>query len=101
MIWSWLYFRKALEKQKRKLEQLQRYIAIEIGMSETEMLSIMGNGYNRSLLTNNRKKYEWRIEAQSFGTSHKGNSIRAYSGVKKVSIYTRNGYVDEVKPYNV
>ena len=43
-----------------KLEQLQRYWDVEIGMSEDEMLSIMGDGYNRSLLKNNRVKYEWR-----------------------------------------
>ena len=74
---------------------------VEIGMSENNMLDIMGDGYNRSLLKNNRIKYEWRINAKSYGTSYKGVSARTYYGVKKVTIYTKDGFVEEVKPYNV
>lgn len=84
-----------------EIEQLQRYWDVEIGMTEDEMLDIMGDGFNRSLLKNNRKKYEWRINARSYGTSYKGVSTRSYSGVKKVTIYTKDGFVEEVKPYNV
>ena len=87
--------------QQQKLEQLQRYWDVEIGMPEELMLEIMGDGYNRSLLKNNRVKYEWRINASSVGSSYKGISTRSYSGVKKVTIYTKNGIVEEVKPYNV
>ena len=72
---------------RKQLEQLQR--------------DIMGEGYNRSFLKNNRVKYEWRINATSVGSSYKGTSFRSYSGVKKVTIYTKNGFVEEVKPYNV
>lgn len=85
----------------KKLVQLQRYWDVEIGMTENEMLDIMGDGFNRSLLKNNRVKYEWRINASSYGSSYKGFSTRSYSGVKKVTIYTKNGLVEEVKPYNV
>ena len=86
---------------RKQLEQLQRYWNVEIGMPEEEMLDIMGEGYNRSFLKNNRVKYEWRINATSVGSSYKGTSFRSYSGVKKVTIYTKNGFVEEVKPYNV
>ena len=86
---------------KKRIEQLQRYWNVEIGMPEYRMLSIMGDGYNRSLLKNNRVKYEWRINASSYGSSYKGFSTRSYSGVKKVTIYVKNGLVEEVKPYNV
>ncbi len=65
------------------------------------MLNIMGSGYSRSLLKNNRVKYEWRINAISYGSSYKGFSSRSYSGVKKVTIYVKDGLVEEVKPYNV
>lgn len=85
----------------KKHRQLQRYWDIEIGMTEDEMLDIMGDGSNRSLLKNNRIKYEWRINASSYGSSYKGFSSRSYLGVKKVTIYTKNGFVEEVKPYNV
>ncbi len=86
---------------RKQLEQLQRYWNVEIGMPEEEMLDIMGEGYNRSFLKNSRVKYEWRINATSVGSSYKGTSFRSYSGVKKVTIYTKNGFVEEVKPYNV
>lgn len=92
---------KAMRSTNSRFEQLQRYWDIEIGMPEEEMLFIMGEGYNRSLLKNGRIKYEWRINASSYGTSYKGISTRSYSGVKKVTIYTKNGLVEEVKPYNV
>ena len=77
--------------------KLRNYEDIELGMSENEMLSIMGGYYNKSLLKNGRIKYEWRIGSSSY--SH-GN-VRFYSGVHKVSIYVKNGVVEEVRPYNV
>lgn len=86
---------------QKKLAQLERYMEIDLGMSENKMLAIMGEGYNRSLLKNNRVKYEWRINATSVGSSYKGISTRSYSGVKKVTIYVKDGLVEEVRPYNV
>ena len=91
----------AIGKSRQRLEQLQRYWDVQIGMPEYIMLDIMGDGYNRSLLKNNRVKYEWRINASSYGSSYKGISTRSYSGVKKVTIYCKDGYVEEIKPYNV
>ena len=88
-------------KQFEKLEQLQRYWDIELGMPEEKMLNIMGEGYSRSLLKNNRVKYEWRINAYSYGSYHGSISTRIYSGIKKVTIYTQNGLVEEVRPHNV
>lgn len=96
-----IIFLAALSAGQKKVEQLQRYWEVQIGMPEQLMLEIMGEGYNRSLLKNNRVKYEWRINASSYGSSYKGFSTRSYSGVKKVTIYTKNGVVEEVKPYNV
>lgn len=77
--------------------QLKRYERIQIGMPESEMLSIMGKGYNKSSLTNGKYKYEWRINGISYGS----HGFRSYSGVRKVDIYTRNNSVIEIRPYNV
>jgi len=74
---------------------------VELGMEESQMLQIMGKGYNRSLLKNNRVKYEWRVNARSSGYSRRGVSTREYRGVSKVDIYIKDGYVEEVKPYNI
>ena len=79
-------------------QQLKRYEQITIGMPEDEMLQIMGKGYNKSSLKNNRFKYEWRINARS---SNNGMGGRMYSGVKKVTIYIKDGKVEEIKPFNV
>lgn len=49
---------------RKQLEQLQRYWNVEIGMPEEEMLDIMGEGYNRSFLKNNRVKYECALTPQ-------------------------------------
>ena len=80
-----------------KRSQMRKYTKITIGMSEAEMLKIMGEGYDMSSLRNNRIKYEWRIG--STRSSYQGTST--YSGVSKVDIYTRNGIVEEIRPYNV
>ena len=80
----------AVNAGDEEIEQLQRYWDIEIGMMEKEMLDIMGDGFDRSLLKNNCIKYEWRINVNS-----------RHSRVKKVAIYTKDGFVEEVKPYNV
>ena len=90
-----------MNASRKRLGQLRRYWYVEINMSEEEMLEIMGKGYSRSFLKNNRVKYEWRINATSVGSSYKGTSFRSYSGVKKVTIYTKDGFVEEVRPYNV
>lgn len=91
----------AVSMSWKRVEKLRRYWDVQIGMLEHQMLDIMGGGYSRSLLKNNRTKYEWRINGSSYGSSYKGMSVRTYTGVKKVTIYTRDGYVEEVKPYNV
>lgn len=86
---------------KRRINKLRRYLRVSIGMPEDEVMVIMGRGYARSLLKDGRTKYEWRIEATSYGTSYRGHSTRAYSGVKKVDIYIKNGVVEEVKSLNI
>lgn len=55
----------AVNAGDEEIEQLQRYWDIEIGMTEKEMLDIMGDGFDRSLLKNNCIKYEWRINVNS------------------------------------
>ncbi len=57
----------------------------------------MGGGYNKSSLKNNRFKYEWRMNATSYGQY----GVRSYQGVKKVDIYIKDGVVEEIRPYNV
>ncbi len=88
-------------KNQKKISQLQRSEEIQIGMPEREMLSIMGDGYTKSLLKNNRVKYEWRINGRSYGSSYNGVSVRSYSGVKKVGIYVKDGLVEEVRGFNL
>ncbi len=49
----------------QKLNQLKRYADIKIGMHEQEMIRIMGSGFNKNVLKNNRVKYEWRINSSN------------------------------------
>lgn len=90
-----------LRKKRKREEQLGQYWQVYQGMPELEMLTIMGNDYSRSLLKNDRIKYEWRINGTSYGSSFKGISFRGYSGVKKVSIYVWHGHVEEVRTLNI
>ena len=91
-----------IPKQVIKARRRNRIDQIQLGMSESEMLKIMGRSYNKSLLKNNRVKYEWRYSnGGSTGSSYRGISTRKYSGVGKVDIYCKNGYVEEVRPHNI
>lgn len=86
----------------RKRSQRNRVNQIQLGMSEEHMLTIMRGKYNKSYLKNNRTKYEWRFSnAHSYGNSSHGFSSRTYTGVRKVTIYCKDGFVEEVKPYNL
>lgn len=80
-----------------KRKQLKTSQTIPIGMSEAKMLSLMGGGYTRSLLKNGRTKYEWRINASSY-SSH---GTTSYSGVQKATIYCKDGFVEEVRGFNI
>ncbi len=84
-------------KGAKRKQQLLRSEMIEIGMSERDMLEIMGNGYTLSKLKNNRKKYEWKISASSYGR----NGYRTYYGVQKATIYCKNGMDEEVRGTNL
>lgn len=77
--------------------RLRNYEKIYLGMEENEMLKIMGGHPNKTLFKDGRIKYEWRIN----GSSISQGNVRFYSGVKKVSIYVKNGLVEEVRPLNV
>ncbi len=61
---------------------LENYEKVSIGMSEEEMIKIMGKKYNKSSFKGNRFKYEWRIN----GTSTSFGGTRFYSNVRKVDI---------------
>lgn len=78
-------------------KRLKQYELVRVGMTENEMLSIMGEGYDRSSLKDGRYKYEWRMNSSSYGRY----GARTYTGVRKVSIYIKNGRVEEIRPYNV
>lgn len=77
--------------------RLRNYEKIYLGMEEQEMLKIMGGHPNRTLFKDGRIKYEWRRRASSIS----GHGRRVYNGVKIVSIYVKNGLVEEVRPTNV
>ena len=83
--------------KRKRFKRLRRYLDIQIGMSEQDMLDIMGDGYSRSLLKDNRIKYDWRVTFSNYNSSTGVGSL-LNSGV---SVYTKDGYVEEVKPYNI
>ena len=89
-------------ESSRRNDQRDKVDSIYLGMPEKEMLLILGTNYNRSLLKNGRTKYEFRFsESGSFGVYGNGMSMRTYHGVRKVTIYCKDGFVEEVRPYNV
>ena len=69
---------------RQRFNQLQRYTRVYLGMSTDEMLQIMGPNYEVSSLRNDRQKYTWKY--------------RVTANTMSVSIYTKNGVVEEIRP---
>ncbi len=93
-----IYF---IARRLNKVKQLQRYRQINLGMSERQMLNIMGDGYNKSLLKDGVTQYIWHLAGQSSGYVYNGFvSVQNDSG-QKVIITCKNGMVEEVIPINV
>lgn len=90
-----------------KLKRMKKYTDVYIGMSESDMLEIIGGGYAKSSLKNGVTKYEWRINGSSHTTSRPANyggvhyADTYYSGVKKLDIYVKDVIVEEIRPYNI
>ena len=74
-------------------DDLQKYKKVEIGMTEDEMLNIMGYNFTKTQLAH-QIKYEWYKE-----TEYSTDLISSSSTIRKVSIYIKNGFVKEVRPY--
>ena len=53
-----------IERMIRKA-RLYRYEDIEIGMTEDEVIDLMGFNYTQSLLGRGEIKYEWKIQKTS------------------------------------
>ena len=79
---------------------LNHYKKVSIGMSEEEMLSVMGG---RPSVSNyqNRKKFEWFIKAVSSTTYNNGIANTVHSPKKSVVITTENGKVISIEPHNI
>lgn len=88
---------KARIDLKHKIRSMQNYEDVYVGMNEDNMLDTIGSGYDTSYLKDGRKKYEWRINSTSYG--YKG--YRVNSGISKLTIYTKDDKVVEIKPYNI
>lgn len=85
----------------QKLRQMKKYTDVNYGMSEKQMLEIIGKGYTKSSLRDGSIKYEWRTNDMSASTNFGGVRTTGYSGVKKLDIYVKNGRVIEIRPYNI
>ena len=96
---------------------LRNYVKIQPGMSEADVIGIMGERYNKGFFEDGRIELEWRVNAVSsektlggaVGTSngsiggglYAGESIKEDLGVSKVTVVFREDKVVEVRPHNV
>ena len=86
--------------KNQKTDRLRGYQDVVEGMSEQDMLSVMGGGYSISVLNGNTVKYEWRINGSTntSGVLFKG-AVYAHTEqteAQRVIIYVRNGAVTEI-----
>lgn len=89
-------FGLVIEKIIRKA-RLYRYEEIEIGMSEDEVIDLMGFHYSQSLLSRGRTKYEWKVNGSMF----LNNGIFHFIPTKSVEVYVKGGEVYKVLSHNM
>ncbi len=85
---------------------ISNYNLIHIGMSKTEAINLLGEGYSISLLRNGEEKYTWKIRIGSTTHSYrwfKGYSTRDYSGAttQRVTVVFKDGVVIEKTAANI
>lgn len=79
---------------------MKHYKKVHIGMSEKEMLSIMGG---KPIVSNyqNKNKFEWYLKAVSSTYYNNGVANTVHSPKQSVIITTENGIVTAVEPHNL
>lgn len=89
-------FGLAIEYMLKKA-RLYKYEEIELGMSEDEVIDLMGFNYSENLLGRGKTKYEWRLNGFGFiryGFFH-------WMPTKSVEVYVKNGKVYKVLANNM
>lgn len=85
-----------IERMIRKA-RLYKYEDIEIGMTEDEVIDIMGFNYTQNLLGHGKIKYEWKINGVGFWQFGLFN----WMPTKSVEVYVKNGKVYKVLANNM
>lgn len=95
-----ILFIAALVTGIRRIKTLKHYRNVQIGMSEEEMLSIMG-GHPSVSNYQHKKKFEWFIRGTSSTYYNNGIASTMYDPKKSVVITTENGVVTAIEPHNI
>lgn len=91
-----MVFGLVIERTIRKA-RLYRYEDIEIGMTEEEVIDLMGFNYTQSLLGRGKIKYEWKVNGVGFWQFRMFNWIPS----KSVEVYIKRGKVYKVLANNM
>lgn len=75
-----------------RIDKLKSYHNVWTGMPEDEMLKIMGSGYTKTT-ARGRVKYVWKVAVPGIKVNYK----RAW----KVTIFTKDDLVNEIKSFNI
>lgn len=91
---------------KSSANAISNYDLINIGMSKSEAINLLGGGYSISILKNGEEKYTWKIRVGSTTHSYrwfKGYSTRDYTGsvTKRVTLVFKNNSVIEKTAANL
>lgn len=89
------------EKQKAT-EFIENHKKISIGMTKTQIISIMGDRYTRSCLKNNIEKLEWRYRHAGYtGRIAKGAYVHTGSLTRKISVKFKDNKAIEINCINM
>lgn len=83
-----------------RITTLKHYKKVQIGMSEEEMLSVMGGNPSVSNFQH-KKKFEWFIKGTSSTYYNNGIASTMHNPKKSVVITTENGKVTAIVPNNI
>ena len=83
-------------KNKSK-PNINRYEEVHYGMTQQQVIEIMGSNYMRSLLADGRVEFLYKVAGYSVATYTAGMRIGGYERGKSVRVYFRNNSVIEVR----
>lgn len=93
----------AIGSDNRKKAEGMREVSqtVNIGDRIEDVVLRLGHDYTLEIMRNGERKYTWKIQSATVGYHADGMSAYSHSGVKRLTVYAKDGLVTAVSGTNL